>query len=341
MTETSTPEHILQTGLGFWASKTLLSAVELGVFTELARQPHSLAELSQRLALHPRSAADFLDALVALGFLFKQDDRSGPMYANRPDVDLYLDRNKDSYVGGLLEMANSRLYPFWGNLTEALHTGEPQNEIRNGGLDPFGGSDLDPDTFRGFIQAMTGASLGSAQALAQIFPWKRYRTFADVGAAQGGLPVVLAKAHPHLRGIGVDLPKVASIFQDYVRCHGLQDRIQWHAADIWSDPFPRADVIVLGHMLHGWGLERKKVLLQKGFDAVPSGGAVLAYDAIIDDARQENAFGLLFSLNMLIENREGAEYTGAECQAWMHEIGFSSTYVKPLVGGESVVVGVK
>jgi precorrin-6B methylase 2 len=341
MTDTPTPERILQTGLGFWASKTLLSAVELGVFTELAQRPQSLAELSQRLALHSRSAADFLDALVALGFLHKQGNATGLSYTNTPDTDFFLDRNKDSYVGGLLEMANTRLYPFWGNLTEGLRTGEPQNEIRNGGLDPFSRSDLDAETFRGFIQAMTGLSLGAAQALAEIIPWERNHTFADVGAAQGAVPVVLAKAHPHLRGIGVDLPKVQPIFEEYVRRNGLQDRIQWLAADIWTDPFPRVDVIVLGHMLHGWGLERKKLLLQKAFDAVPAGGTVLAYDAIIDDQRKENAFGLLFSLNMLIENREGAEYTSAECQGWMHDIGFSSTCVKPLVGAESVVVGIK
>ena len=341
MTEAATPERILQTGFGFWASKTLLSAVELGVFSELARQPQSLPELSQRLALHPRCAADFLDALVALGLLHKRGEGSGLEYSNASDAELYLDRNKDSYVGGLLEMANSRLYRFWGNLTQGLRTGEPQNELRDGGLDPFSRSDLDAETFRGFIQAMTGLSMGSAQALARIFPWERYHTFADVGTAQGGLPVVLVKTHPHLRGIGVDLPKVAPIFEEYVRCHALQDSIQWCAADIWSDPFPRADVIVLGHMLHGWGLERKKVLLQKAFDAVPSGGAVLSYDAIIDDQRQENAFGLLFSLNMLIENREGAEYTGAECQTWMRDIGFSSTYVKPLAASESVVVGIR
>jgi hypothetical protein len=238
-------------------------------------------------------------------------------------------------------MANTRLYRFWGNLTEGLRTGEPQNEIRDGGLDPFSRSDLGAETFRGFIQAMTGLSMGSALALAQTFPWERYHTFADVGTAQGGLPVVLVKAHPHLRGIGVDLPKVQSIFEQYVRRHGVQDRIEWRCADIWSEPFPRAEVIILGHMLHGWGLERKKVLLQKAFDAVPGGGAVLAYDAIVDDQRRENAFGLLFSLNMLIENREGAEYTGAECQAWMRDIGFSSTHVEPLVGSESVVVGIK
>ena len=340
--ETATPERILRTGLGFWAPKTLLSAVELGVFTGLAQGPQSLAELSRRVGLHPRSAADFLDALVALGFLVKHGNGTGLNYTNTPDADQFLDRNKDSYVGGLLEMANTRLYRFWGNLTEGLRTGEPQNEIHDGGLDAFSRSEnLDAETFRGFVQAMTGLSLGSAHALAQIFPWDRYHTFADVGTAQGGLPVVLARAYPHLCGIGVDLPKVQSIFEEYVGRNGLRDRIQWHAADIWSDPFPPADVIVLGHMLHGWGLERKKMLLQKAFDGVPAGGAVLVYDAIIDDQRQQNAFGLLFSLNMLIETREGAEYTSAECQGWMRDIGFSSTCFKPLVGSESVVVGIK
>jgi hypothetical protein len=244
MTKTATPERILETGLGFWASKTLLSAVELGVFTELARRPQPLAKLSARLALHPRSAADFLDALVALGFLCKEG--SANTYSNTPETDLFLDRNKASYMGGMLEMANRRLYRYWGNLTEGLRTGEPQNEIKDGELDPFAATVLDPESFRGFIQAMTGLSMGAAMALAESFPWDRYSTFADIGAAQGGLPVVLVKAHPHLRGIGVDLPNVQSIFEEYVQSHGLQDRIQWHAADIWIDQFPPADVIVLG-----------------------------------------------------------------------------------------------
>ena len=200
---------------------------------------------------------------------------------------------------------------------------------------------LDQRALRGFMQAMTGLSLGAAGAIATTFPWDRYQTFADVGTAQGGLPVVLASAHPHLRGIGVDLPNVEPIFAEYVRAHGLQDRLAWQAADIWRDPFPAADVIILGHMLHGWGLERKKLLLQKAYAALPDGGAVIAYDAIIDDERRENAFGLLFSLNMLIENQEGAEYTFADCQSWMRAAGFRETYAQPLVGPESMVVGRK
>jgi O-methyltransferase domain len=238
-------------------------------------------------------------------------------------------------------MANSRLYRYWGNLTEGLRTGQPQNEIKEGGLDLFSTMALDPDKLRGFMQAMTGLSMASALAIARKFPWERYRTFADVGTAQGGLPVVLAEAHPHLHGIGVDLPNVRSIFEAYVRDRGLAERVRWQAADIWRDPFPPADVVVLGHMLHGWGLERKRTLLQKAFDAVPAGGAVIAYDAIVDDERRENAFGLLFSLNMLIENQEGAEYTGADCQGWMRAVGFAETYAEPLVGPESMVVGTK
>src|SRR3954462_4131944 len=123
-----TPEAILQLGLGFWGSKTLLSAVELGVFSELAGDPLEAEELREPLALHPRSARDFFDALVALGMLERKDGR----YSNTPATDLFLDRAKPSYVGGLLEMANARLFGFWNSLTEGLRTGEPQNEGKVG-----------------------------------------------------------------------------------------------------------------------------------------------------------------------------------------------------------------
>lgn len=332
-----TPDRIMQLGTAFWGSKTLLSAVELGVFTQLAEGPLDAETLRQRLGLHARGAQDFFDALVALGLL----DRHDGYYANTPETARFLDRNQPSYVGGMLEMANRRLYRYWGNLTEGLRTGEPQNELNEGGLDLFSAMALDPDALRGFMQAMTGLSLGAASAIAATFPWDRYQSFADVGTAQGGLPVVLAQAHSHLRGIGVDLPEVAPIFAEYVRAHGLQDRVRWLAADIWRDPFPQADVVVLGHMLHGWGLARKQTLLQKAFAAVPDGGAVIVYDAILDDDRRENAFGLLFSLNMLIENQEGAEYTFADCQSWMREVGFQETSTAHLVGPESMVVGIK
>ncbi len=330
------PGQILELGLAFWGSKTLLSAVELGVFTELAAGPRSGEELSAQLGLHSRGARDFLDALVALGML----DRTDHVYSNTCESDLFLDRRKPSYVGGILEMANVRLYPFWGWLTDALRTGEPQNEARTGG-DFFAALYADPDHLAQFLHAMTGLSAGASTAIAERFPFERHRSVLDLGCAEGGLIVTLAERHPHLRGTGFDLPAVEHTFERYVRSYGLEDRIAFVGADFFADPLPKADVITLGHILHDWGLDQKKQLLAKAYDALPAGGAVIVFDSIIDDQRRENAFGLLMSLNMLIETPAGFDYTGADCREWMREAGFTETYVEHLAGPDLMVVGIK
>ncbi|SAL22606.1 methyltransferase [Caballeronia cordobensis] len=330
------PQRVLQIGMGFWASKVLLSAVELGVFTELANGPRSADELAQVLELHPRAKLDFLDTLVALDLLTREDGR----YANATDAGFFLDRNKPSYVGGLLEMANARLYPFWGSLTEALRTGLPQNEAKHGG-NLFEALYSDPVRLRGFLQAMSGVSMGAAQAIARQFPWSEYRTFIDIGAAQGALPVQVALAHPHLTGGGFDLPVVGPVFEDYVAAHGLQDRLHFYPGDFFADACPSADVLVMGHILHDWNLTQKLELLAKCHAALPPGGCLVVYDAIIDDERRRNAFGLLMSLNMLIETPGGFDYTGAQCCAWMKEAGFATARVEPLAGPDSMVIATK
>jgi len=335
-TDLMTPAAIMQLGMGFWGSKTLLSAVELGVFTELAAGPQTLDMLRSRLGLHGRGARDFLDALVALRLL----DRRDGLYVNALDADLFLDRNKPSYVGGLLEMANNRLYPSWGGLTEALRTGQPQNEAKAGG-DPFTAMYADPQVLEQFLRAMTGASLPTAHALARAFPWGDYRSFADIGCAQGGLSVVIAQAHGHLGGLGFDLPAVRPIFEAYVRTHGLSDRLGFEAGNFFADPLPKVDVLIMGHILHDWSLEQKEALVAKAYAALAEGGVLIAYDAIIDDERRENAFGLLMSLNMLIETPGGYDYTGAEAVGWMRAAGFSQTRVESLDGPNAMVVAVK
>ncbi len=250
------PDKILQLGLGFWGSKALLSAVELGVFTELRQAPLDGESLRARLGLHPRGAQDFFDALVALGML----QRELGLYRNTPESAVFLDRNKPSYIGGLLEMANARLYPSWGDLTSALKTGQPQNESKQA-EDTFAELYSNPARLKQFLAAMTGISMGAARSLAQQFPWESFQTFIDVGGAQGCVSVQLALAHPHL---------------------------------------PKADVLIMGHILHDWDLEQKRNLIAKAYAALPPGGALVIYDAIIDDERRRNAFGLLMSLNMLV-----------------------------------------
>lgn len=330
-------DHIMQVGLGFWASKTLLSAVEMELFTELAKHPEDLAELSSRLGLHPRGARDFLDALVALKFL----ERENGKYRNTPSTGLFLDKRKPSYVGGMLEMANHRLYPFWGNLTTALRTGEPQNEARTGGQSMFASLYADPERLRGFLKAMTGISHNANMAIAKRFPWSNCKSAVDVGTAQGDLIVQVALANPHLSGIGFDLAEVAPIFEDYVASNGLSSKVAFRPGSFFDSPLPKADVVMMGHILHDWNLDEKKSLVRKAYDAVPEGGALVVYESIIDDDRSQNAFGLLMSLNMLIETSGGFDYTGADCIGWMKEAGFRETRVEHLFGPESMVIGIK
>ncbi len=337
MSEHPAPDQIMQVGLGFWASKTLLSAIELELFTELAKGTVDGEVLGSRLGLHTRAARDFLDALVALGFL----ERSDGVYANTPETDLFLDKAKPSYIGGILEMANHRLYGFWGGLTEALHTGQPQNEVRSGDAPFFEALYADPARLKGFLTAMTGLSHGANIEIARLFPWQDYASFADIGTAQGDLAVQIALANPHLSGIGFDLAEVGPVFEDHVRANGLEGRLSFAAGDFFAEELPAVDVVTMGHILHDWNLDEKKTLIRKAYEALPDGGALVVYESIIDDDRSENAFGLLMSLNMLIETPGGFDYTAADCMDWMREAGFTSTRAEHLVGPDSMVVAVK
>ena len=331
------PGQILQTGLGFWASKTLLSAVELGLFTELAKTPANLQTLTKRLGLHPRSAHDFLDALVALGFLVRKNGE----YSNTPSTDFFLDKNKPTYIGGVLEMANARLFGFWNNLTTALRTGELQTEAKGGGESPFVALYADPDRLTQFLKAMTAISNFANRLIASQFPWENYKSAADIGTAQGDLIVQVTFANPHLTGVGLDLPQVRPIFEEYVAAHDLSSRVKFQPGSFFDEPLPRADVLMMGHILHDWSLEEKKMLIHKAYEAVPAGGAFIVYDSIIDDDRSKNSFGLLMSLNMLIETPGGFDYTGADCMGWMKEAGFKETRVEYLCGPDSMVIGIK
>ncbi len=330
------PDRILQTGMAFWASKTLLSAVEMELFTDLAKHPGDLAFVQGRMGLHPRAARDFLDALVALGFL----QRTEGVYRNTPETDVFLDKAKPSYIGGILEMSNHRLYGFWGSLTTALRTGEPQNESK-GGHDPFAALYADPARLREFLRAMSGVSRGANMAIAKQFPWDRYQSCADIGTAQGDLVTQIALVQPHLKGIGFDLPEVGPIFEDYIADHGLAERVAFKGGSFFTDDLPSADVLLFGHILHDWDLPTKQMLLAKAYAALPSGGAVVVYDAIIDDDRSKNAFGLMMSLNMLIETPGGFDYSGADCIGWMQAAGFRDCRVEHLVGPDSMVIGIK
>jgi hypothetical protein len=335
------PSQIMQVGMGFWASKTLLSAVELELFTKLGSDALTGKEIAERVGLHERATYDFLDTLVALGFLERDGEGSEGRYRNSAETETFLDKGQPSYIGGVLEMANARLYGFWGDLTEALQTGRPQNEIKHVGRPMFDELYSDPARLEQFMQAMQGISLGNFHALAERFDFSRYSTLCDVGGATGQLCTTVAGHHQHLRCTSYDLPVVAPIAERAITASGLADRVSVVSGDFFADPIPEADVITMSLILHDWNLERKMQLIQAAYEALPEGGALIAIENLIDDARRENAFGLMMSLNMLIEFGDAFDFSGADFAGWCREAGFSEVEILPLTGPASAGVAYK
>jgi hypothetical protein len=330
-----TPKHILETAFAFRASKVLLTAVELGVFKSLASGPQTAAALARRLGLHGRGAGDFLDALVALDFLDRDDNGR---YTNTLESSAYLDSNSQEYIGDLIEYLNGRVYPTWNFLAQALREGTPQcGPAASGGFSTFY---KDSEAFAFFLKGMSGGSRLAGRALAKQFPWLSYNTVIDVGSAQGCVTVELAKAYQHLSGGGFDLEELRDPFEGYVRSCGFDDRLKFFSGNFFADPLPTADVLVLGRVLHDWSVQQRQLLLRKAYAALPANGALIVYEAFIDGSRRKPS-GLLSSLNMLLQTHDGSEFTTHDCSAWMQEAGFRDTHVTPLTDTHAAVVGTK
>ena len=327
--------------MAFWPAKVLLSAVELRLFTELGSTSMTGAELQQALGLHSRANPDFFDALVALKFLDRVGDGADARYSNTPETALFLDGHSPQFMGGFLEMANARLYRFWGDLTEGLRTGSPQNEIKHTGASMFAELYSKPERLEQFMDAMSGISAGNFQALAEKFDFARYRTLCDVGGATGQLSTLVARRHPHLRCTSLDLPAATAIAERKIAAAGLADRVSAQSLDFFAEPLPKADVITMGMILHDWNLEKKMHLVRAAYDALPAGGALVVVENLIDDARRENAFGLMMSLNMLIEFGEAFDFTASDFFGWCRHAGFSSMEVIHLAGPASAGVAYK
>lgn len=335
------PARIMEVGMAFWPAKVLLSAVELGLFTELGANSMTGDKLQDALQLHPRANPDFFDTLVALHFLDRDGNGPSARYRNTGETALFLDRNSPGFMGGFLEMANARLYRFWGDLTEGLRTGAPQNEIKHSGQSMFAELYSKPERLEQFMDAMSGISAGNFQAFAEKFDFSRYGTVCDVGGATGLLSTIVARRHSHLRCISTDLPAATLIAERKIRAAGLGDRVVTKSIDFFKDPLPKSDVITMGMILHDWNLQQKTHLIRAAYEALPPGGAFVVIENLIDDARRENAFGLMMSLNMLVEFGDAFDFTGSDFSRWCREAGFTRTEVIPLVGPASAGVAYK
>ena len=303
-----TPDKILQTGLAFWPSKTLLSAIELGLFTELAARPAGTRGASRRDCGFIR-ARRAISSIRWWRWVSLRAAATATPTRRRPTSSST--GQKPSYVGGILEMANHRLYPFWGHLTEALRTGQPQNEVKAGGPALFETLYADPARLKEFLAAMTGISHGANMTIARAFPWKDYAHVRRRrhGAGRSGRRRSRWRTRT-CAASGSTCRRWRRFSSEYVAAVGVADRVSFTPGSFFERDLPKADVVMMGHILHDWDLPTKRMLIEKAFDALPAGGALIVYEAIIDDDRSKNAFGLMMSLNMLIETPGGFDYTG-------------------------------
>ncbi|MFB6258892.1 MAG: methyltransferase [Flavobacteriales bacterium] len=339
--KTLTPDPIMETGLGFMASKTLLTAIKLDLFTAMEEGSLSEEGVRERLGLNGRALRDFLDSLVALGFLERTGIGEGMEYANTEASSKFLVKGKPEYMGGIFEMANDRLYKYWDGLETALRTGEPQNEIKESGKPVFDAIYEDAEKLRQFVDAMAGVQMGNFTALAQKMDFGPYDNLVDLGGAGGELCWAVHQQHPHLECTVFELPKVTEIAEANIEKWGIGHRVKAKQGDLFEDKFPAADLFTMGNILHDWGEADKKMLLKKAYEALNEGGALIVIENIIDNERRENVPGLMMSLNMLIETEEGANFTGTDFEEWAKETGFRKVELMPLAGPSSAAIAYK
>lgn len=323
------PADVKRLGNAFCHAKLLLTASEIGLFADLAAHgPSGERELGERLGLHPRGRRDFLYALVALGLLTKDGDR----YANTPVAAANLVPGTPTYMGGFLNRANRMLYPAWGNLTEALRTGAPQVPAAHRQMLD------DPAQRDNYLRMMDSVNSLVAPLLAAAYDFGPHTVLLDVGGARGNLAAKLTQAHPHLRPHIFDLPEMAEPTAAHAAATGVP--VTFHGGDFFLDPLPEGDVLVLGHVLHNWAAEERALLVKKAYDAVTPGGALLVYDAMLDDEPTDLA-RILVSINMLLVTEGGAEYPASDCERWLRDAGFTSVTRTPLGSTDTLVAGHK
>jgi 8-O-methyltransferase len=325
---------LLLLGWSFLRGHLLMSAVDLGLFEALAKEPGTAEQIAGRLDLHERGTRDFLDALAALGVL----RREGGVYHNSPVAEHHLIAGRQGFIGGFIAMTTQFMGGAgWEGLTGMLRTGLPRGHDEKGGV-PFNEVFRDPERLRLFLSAMDSLNGAIGPELARRYDWSRHGSFVDVGGARGNLAGTLLLAHPHLTGGVFDRPVMEPFLRELARDRGVAGRLAFHGGDFDVDDLPAADVLIFGNVLHDLPVGSRRALIAQAARRVPPGGAVVVYDPMLDDERRI-VDNLLLSLAMRVQSPAGNEYRPAECRAWMREAGLEVEEVFPLPAHATAVVG--
>lgn len=324
---------IMSVVLGHWQSRLLHTAVEADLFTALAAGSANAEELSERLGFALPGAKDFFFALAGIGLLEVRDGR----FHNTPVAGRFLVGGRPEYLGGYLTFVREELNPAWDGLTGSLSTGRPHNRAARDG-NPYAALYRDQASIDAFLSSMDLLNSSAATQLAAL-DWSAYRSFVDVGGARGSVAHEVMSKFPHLRGTVFDLPQLATAFAEHAATHGGDTAADFVGGDFFTDPLPRADVVVFGHVLHNWDTERRRQLLRSAYEAVNPGGAVVVYDPMITEGVAAPPFSaVLASLSMLVWSSGGGEYAAADLLSWLAEAGFRRGTIDTTISGEDVVV---
>jgi hypothetical protein len=320
---------------GLTGLPAVLVAHDLKLFPLLAERPRSVAEVSAALAIAPRPAAALLTLCASLGLL----ELRGASYALTAAAADYLLESSPTYFGGFLEvalMSNPAVYAY-DSLKRAVLSDAPQ---AYGGRGLFESHEQQAELARRFTRAMHGHSVGPALVWPELIDCAAQRVLLDVGGGSGAHTIGALGRWPHLRGIILDMPPVCEVAAEHVARHGLAPRVTLHAADLWDDPFPAADLHLYADIFHDWPPERCRFLAQKSCASLPSGGRILVHEMLLDDDKTGPFAAAAYNVAMLIWT-QGQQHTGAEIAAILRDAGFVDVAITPTTGYWSVVAGRK
>jgi acetylserotonin O-methyltransferase len=312
------PEPILDLNEAFRRSKTMFAAVSLGVFDRLHESPATADVMAQHLNANPDATGRLLDACAALGLLHKKDG----VYSNEAAATAYLVTSSPHSLSGYIRYSDEALYPMWGDLAGAVREGAPRWK-QTFGLDGpiFSSFFRNEQAMRDFARGMHGVGMLTSPKVAAAFELGRFHRLADLGGATGHLAITACELYPELRGTVFDLPQVAELAREQVDFSPARDRIDIVAGDFFEDQLPEADLYALGRILHDWSDDKIGLLLRKILERLPSGGALLIAEKLLNEDGVGPTGANMQSLNMLVVT-EGTERSLTQYERLLREAGF-------------------
>ena len=333
--------YLLEIATGHYRSKVLFVASNLKIFTILSNQAKTLEEIRKELNIEARPASMLLNACVALNLLEKKDG----LYSNSRTADMYLVAGKPQYLEPAFFKFDEHSYLLFDQLEKAILSDSAQISVQNAENPELLPSCMligNRDDYRKFLSALDPIAEWPANVIASSFDFSRFKKLIDVGAGSGVYSAAIVKKHANIEAVAFDLPYPCEIGEEMVREKGLSNRIKYHRGDYFKDDFPEGiDVALLSNVLHGYGPDKCNFLIKKVYDSLPSGGAIIISDLILDEDGCGPEIAVFMSFYFLLITEAGRNYTLSEYEAMLRNAGFLEIRSVRSSGETKFITGIK